>query len=120
MSAIQALKSACKPAASYRNFCDIEIGVYNIEEFKFVQTVYGRKLVVRCEDFMCFLPDRCSKAITTDQQIIELNSGAWALKYEGRDSRRGNLIMVDFIERPEWQFPELLALKPMDQQDESV
>lgn len=113
MSAIEVLKSACKPAASFKNFSDIEIGVYNIEEFKFCQTKYGKKLVVRTEDFLCFLPDRCSKAITTDEQLIELNNGAWAMKYDGRDSKRGNLILVDIVAKQksqDWEWNHLLTL----------
>lgn len=111
MNAIAALKSACKASASFKNFREIEIGVYNIEEFKFVVTKYGKKLVVRTEEFLCFLPDRCSRAITTDQQLVELNNGAWAMKYSGRDAQRGNCILVDIVERQqnpeEWEYNDI-------------
>lgn len=101
MSAIQLLMTSCKPKATFRRFEDIEVGVYNIEKFRFVETKFGKKLVVCTEEFMCFLPERCSKAITTDQQVNELNNGAWAMQYVGRDVLRGNAILVDIINKPE-------------------
>lgn len=118
MSAIEALKSACKPAAMFRNFKDIEIGVYDIKEFKFTVTKFGKKLVVRTEEFMCFLPDRCSKAITTEKQLVELNEGAWVMKYEGRDPKRGNCILVNIVEKlqseqpkQDWEWNQYLTLE---------
>lgn len=114
MSAIEVLKSSCKGTVSFRNFREIDVGVYGIEQFKFVETKHGKKLVVRTDEFLCFLPDRCSKAITTDQQVAELNLGEWALKYDGRDVKRGNCILVDIIEKPkqpEWQWNEFLTLE---------
>lgn len=97
MSAIEVLKSACQTfKTTFRNFSQIEIGTYNILEFKFVETKYGKKLVVRTEEFLCFLPDRCSKAITSELQLIELNNGAWAMKYDGKC---GNTVRVDIVAR---------------------
>lgn len=127
MSAIEALKSACKPAAMFRNFKDIEIGVYDVKEFKFTVTKFGKKLVVRTEDFMCFLPDRCSKAITTEKQLVELNEGAWVMKYDGRDPKRGNCILVNIVEKQqqqseqpgqEWEWKQYLTLGDQMQQHE--
>lgn len=105
MSAIKALKAACK-AVPFKNFREINIGLYEILEFKFIHTKHGKKLVVRTEEFQCFLPERCSKTITTDKQIAELNSGEWVLKYAGRDPKMGNCILVDIIEKsdPEWEY----------------
>lgn len=123
MSAIAALKSACKASASFKNFREIEIGIYNILEFKFVVTKYGKKLVVRTEEFLCFLPERCSRTITTDQQLTELNNGAWAMKYDGRDPTRGNCILVDIVEQQnpgEWEWNHLITLASASAQFENM
>lgn len=111
MDAITALKNSCKSKkVSFKNFNQIDAGVYNIEEFKFMDTKFGNKLVVRTENFMCFLPDRCSNTITTGEQLDELNNnGALAMQYEGRDEKRGNMILVNIIDRP--QIPEDLGLE---------
>lgn len=106
MDAITALKNSCKSKkVSFKNFSQIELGVYNIEEFSFLQTKFGVKLVVRTENFMCFLPDRCSNAITTDEQIAELNGSSLAMQYEGRDEKRGDMILVNIIDRPQTYIP---------------
>lgn len=120
MEAIEALKSACKPAAAFKSFREIEIGVYDIEEFKFIETKYGKKLVIRTSEFLCFLPDRCSRAITTDKQLDELNTGAWALKYDGHDPRRGNCTLVDIVpQQQNWEWNEHLALGANKSKQES-
>lgn len=114
MSAIEALKSACKVATSFKSFREIEIGVYDIEEFKFIETKFGKKLVVRTPEFLCFLPDRCSRIITRDEQLAELNTvGVWAMKYDGRDPRRGNCILVDIVpqqsNQQNWEWNDFLT-----------
>lgn len=119
MSIFETLKSACRASASFKNFSEIEIGVYEVEEFKFVETKFGKKLVVCTEEFMCFLPDRFSKKITTDEQLIELNNTPLRMKYDGRDLKRRNLIMVDFIKKEQepqqdgqdWEWNQLLVLE---------
>lgn len=99
MSTIEALKKACTKSSQFRKFDDIDFGVYDIEEFKFVTTKFGKKLVVRTAEFLCFLPERCSTTINTDEQLEDLNNGLWAMQYKGKDAKRGNYIMVEIIER---------------------
>lgn len=96
MSAFNALKSACKGSIMYRNFDSIEIGVYKVLEFKFADTRYGRKIVVVTDEFMCFLPDRFSKSIMTQEAIDELNNTPCVMKYNGKDPKRKNLVKLDF------------------------
>lgn len=106
MSAFEALKSACKASVSFKSFSEIEVGVYDVQEFKFVETKFGKKLVVRTEEFLCFLPERFSKAVSTDNQLIELNaelnSVTYSMKYDGKDPKRKSYI-VDFIKTPKMQ-----------------
>lgn len=101
MSVFQALKSACKASTVFKNFDNIEIGAYNVVEFKFMVTRYGQKVVVVTEDFMCFLPDRIAKAIKSDEAIAELNSVPYIMKYNGKDTSRHNLVMLDFERAPQ-------------------
>lgn len=73
------------------------------------------------EDFLCFLPDRFSKVVSTDLQLAELNeeleSITYSLKYDGKDPKRKNYI-VDFIKTPkeqaaerDWEWNDLLTMK---------
>lgn len=107
MSAFQALKSACKASTVFKNFDNIEIGVYNIVEFKFVETRYGKKVVVVTENFMCFLPDRIANAIKSDEAIIELNSAPYIMRYSGKDASRHNRVMLDFEMCPQQNVLEM-------------
>lgn len=101
MNAFNKLESACRVAVSFKSFNEIEIGAYNVTEFKFMDTRFGKKIVVVTEDFMAFLPDRFSKAITTDEEIAELNSEQTIMLYGGRDAKRMNRIMVEFQKVPQ-------------------
>lgn len=105
MSAFKALKSACN--TNYKNFGNIDIGVYKVLEFKLVETCYGTKVAVVTEEFMCFLPDRFSKSISTQEAIDELNGPPCFMKYDGKDPKRKNLIMLDFVKCPQQDAQEL-------------
>lgn len=130
MSAFTALKSACKSAVSFKSFSEIEIGAYEVTKFKFMETKFGKKIVVVTEEFMCFLPDRFSKAITTDEQIAELNAEKTMMTYGGLESKRQNRIIVDFQKMPRetfeheaqnWEFDDLLVLpSKMEQQNSKM
>lgn len=120
MSAFNLLKSACKASAMYKNFDNIEIGEYKVLEFKFVDTKYGRKVVVVTPEFLCFLPERFGKSITTQEAIDELNKTSCVMKYQGKDPRRKNLILLDFEKCVEHDAQELtweeLFAAPSDSQ----
>lgn len=96
MSAFNALKSAVKSSSAYRNFDNIDIGVYKVLEFSFVVTRYGQKIVVTTPEFKCFLPDRFSKSIQTAEAIAELNATRCVMRFSGKDVTRRNRVMVDF------------------------
>lgn len=112
MSAIEALRKSCKPKPfnrlPFKSFGDITPGIYNINDFKLTDSIFGGKQVVVCtEYFQCSLPARCSKAIGNDVQIAELNRGSYAMHYTGRDPLRGNMILVEIIDRPQIQEEEI-------------
>lgn len=103
MSAFNALKSAVKASGAYRNFDNIEIGVYKVLGFSFVITRYGQQVVVTTPEFKCFLPDRFSKYIRTVEALAELNATPCVMRFSGKDATRRNRVMVDFDMIPEQQ-----------------
>lgn len=118
MSAFKKLESACKVSVAFKSFDELEIGAYDVIQFKFMDTRFGKKVVVVCADFMVSLPERFSKAITTDEDIDELNSEKTTMIYTGRDAKRMNRINVDFQKAPietylhdaqDWSIPPLYA-----------
>lgn len=117
MSAFQALKSACRATTVFKNFDQIKIGVYDVIEFKFVETRFGKKVAVVTEDFLCILPERFSTTIRTDAAIEELNETRYIMKYKGKDAGQHNRVMLDFEVYPqppqnaqEWTFEDLIGL----------
>lgn len=125
MDAFKKLQAACK-GATFKKFSEIAIGSYEVHQFKFVETRFGKKVVVVTDEFMCFLPERFSKAITTDDQIDALNAEKTMMSYRGRDAGRMNFVILDFQKMGEdlfesgsqqWEFGDLITLPPsnMDQ-----
>lgn len=100
MDAFKALKSACNSTKAYKSFNDIKVGDYFIHEFKFIQTCYGRKVACVTESFVCFLPERFSKMIASDEAIEALNKDTYIMRYSGKDAARRNLVMLDFVKCP--------------------
>lgn len=96
MSAFNALKSACRGPVMFEKFDNILPGEYSVREFKFIQTRFGRKVVVVTEDFMCFLPERFAREIASEEAIDELNRTRYIMKYRGKDAKRHNLLLLDF------------------------
>lgn len=107
MSAFNALKSAVKASSAYRNFDNIDVGVYKVLGFKFMNTRYGQKIVVTTAEFKCFLPDRFSKSIQTDEAIAELNGTPCVMRFSGKDATRKNRVMVDFEKIPQQDAQEM-------------
>lgn len=121
MSAFQSLKTACKAPTVYKKFDQIAAGEYTVLEFKFVSTRIGKKLVVVTTDFMCFLPDRIAKSLSSDEVIAELNRTPCVMKYGGKDVTRHNRLILDFeplLDQPDLQdvsWTQYLTL-PTDEQ----
>lgn len=75
-----------------------QIMTYDMVDFKHFDTRFGKKVVVVTASFMCFLPDRFSRIVTTGEQISEFNSwnmtdvmhGVWAASYAEKFRLRSN------------------------------
>lgn len=107
MSAFNALKTAAKASSAYRNFDNIAVGVYKVLKFEFVTSKYGKRVVVTTPEFKCFLPDRFSQSIQTDEAIAELNGSPCVMRFSGKDATRKDRVMVDFEAIPQQDGQEM-------------
>lgn len=82
----------------YKSFSDLEIGKYRVECFKIFQSKFGQRLVVFLDEkTYVYLPQRYFEVISTNAQVMELNRSQYIMDYQGKDPKKKNRIIVDFI-----------------------
>lgn len=96
MNALALLQKNCK-TKDYKNFGDLEIGEYLVEEFQFTaikdkfKDDAEPKQIVKAvlEDCFVFLPERLTKNFT-QEHIDEMNNQKIILIYKGKDGKKVN------------------------------
>lgn len=80
----------------FKNFEQLEVGEYAVEKFELVDTKFGCKLRVKTKDFYICLPDRFAEFINTEEQVNELNGNDTTMKFNGKDQKNKNKILLEF------------------------
>lgn len=112
---MEALQLACK-VVPLKNFDQIQIGEYRVLRFSFVETRYGKRIKVETDHFNCFLPERFTKFVESDQDIVDLNTVPHMMIFHGKDITQKNRIILDFkpLSESQWLLGEYLTV-PMAQ-----
>lgn len=116
---MDALQQACKSTnSSYRNFDNIEAGDYEVVDFSFVETQYGKRIKVQTATFFCYLPERFTNFVRKQGDIDELNEMPYTMRYKGKDRLQKNRLNLEFIPMrdSQWTFDDLLKM-PSTQKD---
>lgn len=94
MNAIEVLKTACvsKPFKSFKN---LPKGDFVVHEFERVTTDHGERIRVELAEYIVYLPERFSKALT-EEVIVELNKSTVIMSFSGKDPEAGNRLLLDF------------------------
>lgn len=112
-STFQKLTKGSEPYLAFRSFDTLNIGSHEIQQFILRETRYGTKLAVQMNDSIYILPDRFSKNITTEAEVNELNTSRYNLIFQGRDEKKRNRLLIEFIEAPRritpptWEYPRI-------------
>lgn len=76
---------------------------YRVLNFTFRTTKYGQQVMVHLNDevndeqLSVFLPQRIASTITTDEDLLALKEQNYYLLFRGRDPKRKNMALLDFI-----------------------
>lgn len=87
----------------FKKFSQLQIGDYPVTKFRFIKSNYGlkRRLAVLMdgtpsadEITVICLPDRFTAALSTQEQVDDLNNKRYIMSYNGMDSSQHNRIDV--------------------------
>lgn len=88
----------------FKKFSQLQIGDYPVTKFRFIKSNYGplkRRLAVLMdrtptddETTVICLPDRFTAALSTQEQVDELNTKRYIMSYNGMDPAQKNRIDV--------------------------
>lgn len=104
--------------SGFKNFDNIEAGDYEVVDFSFVETKFGKRIKVQTATFFCYLPERFTNFVSKQGDIDELNEMPYTMRYKGKDRLQKNRLNLEFIPMrdSQWTFDDMLKI-PSTQKD---